>query len=112
MQCHLLRDRNGPRSLTAIRDVMGAKHDNARSGAGDVHSQVGKSGSAVVVASSDARDVRTIETDIGQFTIAELGQLRNVALILTERLNHADEREQHVKSPSGSRFSSWSERHR
>jgi hypothetical protein len=78
-----------------MADVIEAKHDNARSGAGDVHSQVGKSGSAVVVASSNARDVRTIEADIGQFTIAELGQLRNVALILTERLNHADEREQH-----------------
>src|SRR5260363_453608 len=34
-----------------------------------------------------------------QRNVAELRQLGNVALILTERLDHADEREQHEKSP-------------
>jgi CMP-2-keto-3-deoxyoctulosonic acid synthetase len=38
---------------------------------------------------------RAIEADIGQFAIAELGQLGNIALIVPEGLDHADEREQH-----------------
>src|SRR5450759_2201064 len=33
--------------------------------------------------------------DIGQFAIAELGQFADIALIIPERLDHADEREQH-----------------
>src|SRR4029453_17556424 len=51
--------------------------------------------SAAVVSGCNARNVRTIEADIGQFTIAELGQFADIALIIPERLDHADEREQH-----------------
>src|SRR6266853_380293 len=39
--------------------------------------------------------VRAIKTDIGQFAIAKLGQFADIALIVPERLDHADEREQH-----------------
>src|SRR5262249_44269933 len=51
--------------------------------------------SAVVGAGCNARDVRAIKADIGQFAIAELGQFADIALIVPERLDHADEREQH-----------------
>jgi hypothetical protein len=49
--------------------------------------------SAGVVSGGNARNVRTIEADIGQFAIAELGQFADIALIIPERLDHADERE-------------------
>jgi len=49
--------------------------------------------SAGVGSGSNARNVRTIEADIGQFAIAELGQFADIALIIPERLDHADERE-------------------
>jgi hypothetical protein len=48
---------------------------------------------AAVVSGCNARNVRTIEADIGQFAIAELGQFADIALIIPERLDHADERE-------------------
>src|SRR5579864_6726229 len=51
--------------------------------------------SAVVVAGRNARNVRAVETDIGQFPVAELGQFGDIALIVAERLDHSDEREQH-----------------
>src|SRR5689334_20253478 len=51
--------------------------------------------SAVVGAGCNARNVRTIEADVGQFAVAELGQFGDVALIIPERLDQADEREQH-----------------
>src|SRR5690242_16062159 len=51
--------------------------------------------SAVKGAGRNARDVGAIEADVGQFAIAELRQLVDVALIIPERLDHADEREQH-----------------
>jgi hypothetical protein len=49
--------------------------------------------SAAVVSGCNARNVRTIEADIGQFAIAELGQFADIALIIPESLDHADERE-------------------
>ena len=52
-------------------------------------------GSAVIGPTGNARNVRTIEADIGQFAIAELGQFADVSLIVPERLDHADEREKH-----------------
>jgi hypothetical protein len=51
--------------------------------------------SAVVGTGCNARNVRTIKADIGQFAIAKLGQFADIALIVPERLDHADEREQH-----------------
>src|ERR1700704_6762954 len=74
----------------------GGKYDNARSAAGVVrlHSRL-KNGSVVVVAGCNARNVRAIKADIGQFAIAKLGQFADIALIVPERLDHADEREQH-----------------
>src|SRR5207244_11654344 len=57
--------------------------------------QSAERGSAVIVAGRNARDVGTIEADVGEFAIAQLGQLVDVALIIPERLDHADEREQH-----------------
>src|SRR5882757_252130 len=61
--------------------------------------QSADNGSAVIGAGCNARNVRTIKTDIGQFAIAELGQFADIALIVPERLDHADEREQHGWSP-------------
>jgi len=49
--------------------------------------------SAGVGSGGNARNVRTIEADIGQFAIAELGQFADIALIIPECLDHADERE-------------------
>src|SRR6266851_5956480 len=54
-----------------------------------------KNGSAVISAGCNARDVRTIKADVGQFAIAKLGQFADIALIIPERLDHTDEREQH-----------------
>jgi len=44
---------------------------------------------------SDTLNVRAIDADIGELAIAELGQLVHVALVIPERLDHADEREEH-----------------
>jgi hypothetical protein len=63
--------------------------------AGVIRSQWLKTGSAVVVTGCYARDVRAMKADIGQLAIAELGQLSDISLIVPERLDHADEREQH-----------------
>src|ERR1700675_5033782 len=52
-------------------------------------------GSAVIGTGCNARNVRAIKADIGQFAIAKLGQFADIALIVPERLDHADEREQH-----------------
>jgi hypothetical protein len=49
--------------------------------------------SAVIVPGCNARNVRAIKADIGQFAIAKLGQFADIALIVPERLDHADERE-------------------
>src|SRR6202023_225946 len=57
--------------------------------------QPANNGSAVIAAGCNARDVRTVEADIGQLAIAKLGQFADIALIVPERLDHADEREQH-----------------
>src|ERR1700712_145456 len=57
--------------------------------------QSAENGSAVIGAGCNARNVRAIEADIGQFAIAELGQFADIALIVPERLDHADEREKH-----------------
>src|ERR1700733_16256037 len=54
-----------------------------------------ETGSAVIIAGCNARNVRTIKADIGQFAIAKLGQFADIALIVPESLDHADEREQH-----------------
>src|ERR1700754_3461265 len=69
--------------------------------------QATDNGSAVVAASGNARNIRAIEANIGQFAVAELGQLSHIALIIPECLDHADEREQHG-SLLAIRFSSWS----
>src|SRR5258708_6529267 len=66
-----------------------------------------KNGSAVIIAGCNARNVRTIKADIGQFAIAKLGQFADIALIVPERLDHADEREQHGVVSLYLRFSSW-----
>src|SRR5712675_2788369 len=58
-------------------------------------STVGWDGSAVIMAGSNAWNVRAIKADIGQLAIAKLGQFADIALIVPERLDHADEREQH-----------------
>src|SRR4029077_13685664 len=42
--------------------------------------------SAVVIAGCNARNIRAIQADVGQFAIAELGQLGDIALIVPERL--------------------------
>src|ERR1700716_3031656 len=73
-----------------------ARYDNARSKAGVIrlNSQL-KNQSAVIGAGRNTRNVRAIKADIGQFAIAKLGQFADIALIVPERLDHADEREQH-----------------
>src|SRR5450631_3194060 len=58
-------------------------------------STVGWNGSAVIITGRNAGNVRAIKADIGQFAIAKLGQFADIALIVPERLDHADEREQH-----------------
>jgi phosphotransferase system HPr-like phosphotransfer protein len=68
-------------------------NDNARSEAGVIRSSGAEQKSVGVVAGCNARNVCTIEADIGQFAIAKLGQFADIALIVAERLNHADERE-------------------
>ena len=73
-------------------DLIG---DNARSEAGVIRSSVGRGESALIVTGCNARNVRAIKADIGQFAIAKLGQFADIALIVPERLDHADEREQH-----------------
>src|SRR5258708_17104599 len=52
--------------------------------------------SAVIGAGRNARNVRAIKADIGQFAIAKLGQFADIALIVPECPDHPDEREQHV----------------
>jgi hypothetical protein len=54
-----------------------------------------ETGSAVIAAGCNARNVRAIKADIGQFAIAKLGQFADIALVVPESLDHADEREQH-----------------
>src|ERR1700690_1030957 len=72
------------------------RYDNARGRSGRYPSrQSAENGSAVIGAGCNARNVRAIKTDIGQFAIAKLGQFADIALIVPERLDHADEREQH-----------------
>src|SRR5690349_12152036 len=73
----------------------GAKYDNARNVAGAIVVMISWNQSAVMVAGCNARDVRAIKADIGQFAIAELGQFSDVSLIVSERPDEADEREQH-----------------
>src|SRR6266478_5030580 len=51
--------------------------------------------SAVIGAGGNARNIRAIQADISQFAVAELGQLVDIALVIPERLDHANEREQH-----------------
>src|SRR5712675_2008940 len=63
--------------------------------------------SAVIGAGCNARNVRAIKTDIGQFAIAKLGQFADIALIVPEGLDHADEREQHGVVSLYFRFNSW-----
>src|SRR4030088_991288 len=58
-------------------------------------SAVGWNVSAVIFSGRNAGNVRAIKADIGQFAIAKLGQFADIALIVPERLDHADEREQH-----------------
>src|SRR6476469_3609492 len=70
-------------------------YDNARGEAGVIRSSTGRDQSALVLTGCNARNVRAIKADIGQFAIAELGQFADIALIVPERLDHADEREQH-----------------
>src|SRR5579863_2614197 len=83
------------------------EYDNARGSAGVIRLEFRLSGlSALIVPGCDARNIRPIKTDIGQFAIAKLGQFGNVALIVAECLDHADEREQHG-SLLVLRFSSW-----
>src|ERR1700716_3017794 len=77
------------------RSPGGGRYDNARSGAGVIRQQSAKNGSVVIVAGCNARNVRAIKADIGKFAIAELGQFADIALIVPESLNHADERAQH-----------------
>src|SRR3979409_479235 len=80
-----------------MRDAArAARYDNARGKAGvyPFVSQL-KKRSAVIGAGRNARNVRAIKANIGQFAIAKLGQFADIALIVPERLDHADEREQH-----------------
>src|SRR5207249_11216083 len=51
--------------------------------------------SAVIGAGCNARNVRAIKADVGQFAVAKLGQFVDIALVVQERLDHANEREQH-----------------
>src|SRR5260370_41623256 len=78
------------------RVSWGGRNDNASGGAGVIrlNGQL-KNRSAVIGDGCNARNVRPIQADIGQFAIAKLGQFADIALIVPERLDHADEREQH-----------------
>src|SRR5580704_12158113 len=76
-----------------------AGYDNARGEAGVIRVMVGRVASAGIGTCGYARNVRAIKADIGQFAIAKLGQFADIALIVPERLDHADEREQHGYSP-------------
>ncbi len=69
----------------------GLSNDNAHQQAGIIRrSRELTNRSAVIASGGNARDVRTIKTDIGQFTIAQLGQLGNVALIVPEGLESCE----------------------
>jgi hypothetical protein len=70
----------------------------------------GENGSAVVVAGCDTRDVRAIKANVRQLAIAKLRQFTDVALIIPEGLDHADEREQHGYSPKVSTIQLLEER--
>src|ERR1700747_1588105 len=79
-----------------LAGVVRLRYDNPGSLAGfsRIRSQAGTV-SAVVVAGCNARYIRPVKADIGQFAVGELGQLSNVALIIPKRPDHANEREQH-----------------
>src|SRR5579872_4380031 len=92
--------------------ARGGRYDNARSEAGVIRFSSRLKGiSALIGAGCNARNVRAIKTDIGQFAIAELGQFADIALIVPERLDHADERKQHG-SLLEVRFSLYAKPHR
>src|SRR6266404_244582 len=76
-------------------NVRPTKNDNARVRRALSVRHWADGRSAVVVPGCNARNVRAIKADVGQFAIAELGQFADIALIVPERLDHADEREQH-----------------
>ena len=56
-------------------------------------------GSADIVAGCYAWNIRAIKAHISQLAIAELGQHSDIALTVPERLDHADERKQHLCFP-------------
>jgi hypothetical protein len=66
-------------------------YDDARGVAGVIRCSVGRRQLSVVGTGGNARNVGAIKADIGQFAITELGQFGDIALIVPERLDHADE---------------------
>src|SRR5436190_2337171 len=85
--------------VIATEVARSGRYDNARGRARALSQKVGRKGSAVEGTGRNPRNVRAIEADIGQLAIAKLGQFADVALIVPERLDHANEREQHGNSP-------------
>jgi hypothetical protein len=75
-------------------------YDNARTAAGGIGGVLSVERSGLIGTRGNTRNVGTVETDVGQFAIAELRELGHIALIVTERLDHTDKREQHFQSPS------------
>ena len=89
-------------AFSAAVECAEAKNDSARTRRALSARHWADGRSAVVVPGCNARNVRAIEADIGQLAIAELGQFADIALIVPECLDHADEREQHGSLLAGS----------
>ena len=80
-------------ATTANTGHLFTGNDNARwlSGRYPFDGRLKERSAVIVVTGCNARNVRAIKTDIGKFTIAELGQLADIALIIPESLDHADD---------------------
>ena len=76
-----------------------ARNDNARISAGAIRSSEGRKASVLESAHRDSANVRAIEADIGQFTIAELGQFADVAMVVAVLAEEANDRQQHSGAP-------------
>ena len=50
-----------------------------------------RSGRALGIFPSDARDIRTADTDIGQFTVAETGQVAQAGVVCPPLAQESDE---------------------
>jgi hypothetical protein len=80
----------GLRLMAQELQIGGTRDDNARTMAGVIRGARGRNRSALVGSGGNAGNISPIEANIGQFAISQPGQLVQVALVVPERLDHAD----------------------